>query len=304
MRIKLFVTPYPNLPIWKVLKYVPDSILNSVPERRLEIQNDYPDITIELIDVEEWILDVNIKRNHIRYSRGVAELLWATAYSYGELYTRYANGVIPAGQVVDISAAVTARQLLEFAVAKFTEVSQKVPPLAGVPPPGSYAPFEEFATEISLMASGFLLHHELAHIILKHPLGVVDIDLERDADIEAARILLSDKTIPSDQFNKRIIGAVIGIQLLVMRSIYTRQFSGQSHPRTFDRLFNTLEQHVTDPNHLAWALSHFIVKLHLDNAGIPIPIVEHNTHRDCLNYYIDQLAAREAKEKEEKKKNK
>ena len=152
---------------------------------------------------------------------------------------------------------------------------------------------EQVATEVMLCALAFLLHHELAHRRLSHApvaAGCTSIDQERDADYEAAAWILG--TCGGDVFDKRALGVTVALAILVALRIHMGSDAASTHPRSFDRLINTLDRHVHDPNHICWGVAIIIFKLHMDRAAIAVPEIPYDTCRAVAEAYADMLAAR------------
>jgi hypothetical protein len=148
------------------------------------------------------------------------------------------------------------------------------------------------ANEVAACAAAFFLHHELAHVRLGHAPtedSVLSIEQEREADYEAADWILGKA--PTGQIFKRAFGITVGLAILVGRGIHYGYHDGETHPRTFDRLYFTLEKYAADPRDTVWAFAMVVLKLHLDNAKIPVPEVVFDTPKDAVNAYVEALAA-------------
>jgi hypothetical protein len=148
------------------------------------------------------------------------------------------------------------------------------------------------ADELSLCGVAVLLHHEIAHDYLNH--SGCDLEQERDADQVATEFIVGaiDRASQRAFFEKRLLGIALAYAVLVAQSIHTEYFGGDTHPRTFDRLFNTLDRLTEGANDRAWAICVCIVKLHLDNVGITTPSVAYDSFRQCLDAYVELLSRR------------
>ncbi len=151
---------------------------------------------------------------------------------------------------------------------------------------------EQFANELSLYAVAFILHHELSHIRLGHE-GSSQIDLEREADQAAAEWVLG--SLPDEQdkrFLARALGMAVALAIMVAYGIHTGKYGGATHPRSYDRLMHVFDQHIRDPNHLAWFFVIAILTLHLDNAshGASVPKGPFDSARSCADASVDALS--------------
>jgi hypothetical protein len=285
-------------PIHLIMANIHNAIVNCAPERKEEFDKTFPDFTIEYFDANEWMCDVDVATKYIRLSRSIVELLWCATYSYGIMYNHVAEGKQPDGSTIDLSHVpeiTQARELLVWAYSNYLYPKSATPWPNHLPQPSeNESQDEEFATEICLMAIAYFMHHEFAHIRLQHSPEASEeahVDMERDADFEAAHwILPSALDKKKVEFVKRCLGIGIALQVMATKGMYTGWFGGYTHPRSFDRLYNTLSMHVEDPNSIIWAVIMFIMKLHLNNANIPIQEKEQSTFKACVDDYIEILA--------------
>src|SRR6185369_1744256 len=104
--------------------------------------------------------------------------------------------------------------------------------------------------------------------------GIDSIEQEREADYEAAACILGPAhaaDIHGARFTTRSLGITIALAVLVAIGIHTGRHGGATHPRDFDRLINTLQRHIPDPQHKAWEMAVAILRLHMDSERIGAP---------------------------------
>lgn len=287
-------------PIRHVMQHVHEAVVNIAPELRERFASDYDEFVLEYLDDYKWICDVDVARKHIRVSRKVMEVLWAAAFAYFRLYLAIQERT---GDRVSVSAEFEfatdaplrdSVDILHWAMSTWLNESDEVWP-PHLPNPiqnPQHASDEHVADELSLCAIAFILHHELAHIRLQH-LGGSELDSERDADIEASAWVLGHLEDENDpQFVKRALGVATALEVLVAKGIHTQAYGGGSHPRSFDRMMNALDRHISDHNHPTWFFVSAILKLHLDNTshGAEIPDREFESGRACVDAYVDALS--------------
>ena len=284
-------------PIRFVMYYIPRALVNIAPERQAEFEKEFADFSLEYLDSDEFICDVDVPSKHIRLSRQVAELLWAASFGYMTFYTKVVQANKPTTkQLFDLTKnheVAQAMKLLKWAYENWLNPSKPIPWPDGLPKPVGHpqkGTMENVADELSLCALAAYLHHELAHIKLNHK-SSGSIEDERDADYAMADWILNHNlALTDDRFIKRALGIAIAMEALTAYGIYTGKLGGTTHPYSYDRLINTVSRYVTDPDHVVWAVLVFTLKLHLDNRKIETPDVVYRDFKECVNAYADILS--------------
>jgi hypothetical protein len=59
-------------------------------------------------------------------------------------------------------------------------------------------------------------------------------------------------------------------------------------------MFNALERYGIQENNSAWIFATVALKLHLDHSKLTVPTKEFASFRECMNAYVDVLAAAQA----------
>lgn len=286
-------------PIAVLVPHLFKAITNIAPERINAFQREFPDLTFEVLDTQKWIARVDVPTKHIQVSTKVAEVLWSAGLAYFLVYqtTRGNRGgmtLIPqAGSDLQRSL-----ELLSWSVSSI-QPENGLRPEVGVwpghcqcpcsnPVPGSN---ENVADELMLCMLAFVLHHELAHIRLRH--GRQNVDSERDADYAASDWILGGVDRRSSFYIKRVLGIAARLSLAAGRSTHSGEYSGQTHPRTFDRLFQVLDRHLSgEPDHIAWYFTSASLALHLSNTDgrLQTPPEEFVNGKEAVNQMIELLA--------------
>lgn len=285
-------------PIRYVMKNIHNAIINIAPERTKQFETELDEFTLTYLDVGKWIVNVNTQEKHIRISRQVVEIMWAASYAYMVFYDRICAGkLIKAKEDVDLTSqsdVKIALQLLQWAYNNFIDINRDIPWPIDLPKPienpGSES-IEKIADELCLCATAAILHHEFSHIRLKHVRNLDNVDAEREADYEMVDWILHPSLNNKDMmFIKRSLGIAIAFEVMTAYGIYTSNFGGDSHPYTYERLIRSLERHITDDNHIVWAIIVGTLKLHLDHKGIPTPGIAYNSFKECVNSYANILS--------------
>lgn len=259
-----------------LIERIPNAIERIAPERLAEFEETYPDLNIVVEDSPTWIFGVDSSTRAIGLSVFCLEVLWATAYSHCLLYQKMIGGRQPDNEFAKAALmapeCLEACQLLKWITQRRLGAAVPHEWPAGLPNPSQENDAldqRKLATEVALGALGFIIHHELAHIRLLHS-GKSEISSEKDADHAAVDWILRDgfisTTDPADK--KRLLCIAHALSVTVIRDIYTGDFDGITHPRSFDRLNYALSRHLADNNHLSRSFIAFVLKLHMDNSSI------------------------------------
>ena len=253
--------------IWPVLRWAPATLETIAPERLDELLTSIKGMTIHLEDDTRCCVFASSDNRTITLSRGLAECLWCASYAY------FAFRVEIESQILSHDATpqrleITSNDNPEIALAMRAlraamDAACKGQPLSwdGLPQPVEPKPVAKDgslnakAGEMTLGALGFVLHHELAHIRLRHRGGADTrwtLEQEKDADGEAIRWILDQA--PVDQvlaIGKRTWG--IGIATAFMTAVRLERIKAgsaptpvenQTHPQPYERLDKAI-QHET-----------------------------------------------------------
>lgn len=287
-------------PVADLINLIPNAIDNISPERREEFKREYPDFDIFVEDCDNWVFKADGPGRKIIVSLFCMEVLWATAYAHTLLYQRMIGGRVPDNKFA-LGALKTpecreACALLKWITERRLGISSQRAWPANLPrPTDTEDPGDQrkLATEIALGALGFIFHHELSHIRLLHS-GTSEIDPERDADHAAVDWILRDGEISNTSLadKKRLLSLAHALSVTVVRDIYTGDFDGDTHPRSFDRLDYALSRHLTDKNHLCRSFIAFVLKLHMDNSPVQYweKTKEFTDFDDIIQTFIDAFA--------------
>jgi hypothetical protein len=283
-------------PIRYVMSHIHKALVNIAPENKERFDTEYPDFILEYIDTANWILKVDTATKHIKISRRVAEIFWAVSYGYITFYTKAIQGkkIIKKTEInlhedEEISKAIS---LIKWIYESWLNKEDNPWP-EDLPKPienSQKGIMENVADELCLCSIAYLIHHELAHIKLLHS-GNSNIELEKEADSEATDWLLNHSLDEWDyKFIKRALGIAVAFEVITARGIYTGDFGGVTHPYSYDRLYQNLDNYIHDPLHIVWSLLASTLKLHLDNKNIPTPEISYENFKECVNNYIDILS--------------
>ena len=287
-------------PVWRVMGNLHRAIVNIAPENKERLVREHEGLTIEYVNSEEWVCEASPDGKLIRISHQVLELLWCMSYAHVLLYEKYLQGRdLSVKQVIDPHEDPEASKglnLLKWALEKWLNKEGSAWP-SGLPKPladPEKESTENVADELCLCAAAVLMHHELSHVRLGHDAkarGVDSVELEREADYAAAEWILEHGLDEKDpRFIKRTLGLATALCTLVIRGVYTGDHGGDTHPRDYDRLLNTLDKYVTNEDHESWAFCVSMLSLHATNQGLQMPKRAYDTFRECVDAYANFLA--------------
>jgi hypothetical protein len=273
---------------------VPSVPSRAAPERAPALDELIASVQLSFPDAGSFVCEYRPITRIVVVSRKVLEIVWASSYAYFVVYKRVFEE-LPQNEhtVVDLHAdpVLSPAADLLFWVHNDWHLKQDNPWPAGLPQPAATTvngSNERYATGIFDIAMAFILHHELAHHRLRH--SDSEHEAEHDADYEAARWLLDGLSETSSAFQYRAYGIATALGILSARAIHRETFSSPTHPRAFDRLFNTLGRFIKEGHHPAWRMAVVILRLHLEASRIQIPVGKYRDARECVNAYVDALA--------------
>jgi hypothetical protein len=270
-----------------LLRHLPAALVDIAPERADELRAVSEGLSLAIVDDPKFVCHYTPNAKLISISTGVIEVLWAASHAYLVLHERVLaqKHVDPHADHVVSDAIV----LLEWGFKRFVEKTNAAWPDELPRPP------ENAADELALCAVAFILHHELAHHRLGHPVTMDlpwKLDQERDADYAAADWILQGVAEDDARFTKRALGIATALAVLAAYGVHTDRHDGETHPRSFDRLFHTLSRHIRDDCDKVWAFVVGILELHMTNAGFKLPSVIHSSFKSCVDSYVEILAAK------------
>lgn len=239
---------------------------------------------------------VDVATGEIKVGCSALERIWAHCLAYIHLWERAQRR---SGRIVDVRGTADSERsfdLLKWAVEQELKGScGEYPAELGAPDLSSPHGSHNFAAnELFLVCVGFVLHHEMGHVVLKHSPDVDDatsIQQEREADRYAADWLLGDLPSETDRrFIKRSLGVCLAQACLASLEVYGVKTAGR-HPAGWDRLYSILSQYIIDGEHPAWWMACIILHLHAQNQSLPVELErQFEDPKEAADYLIDLLS--------------
>lgn len=296
-------------PLRGLLRDIHTAIINIAPERSTEFDEKFKLFTIEYLDDDDFIADVDCETNYIRISTGTLEVLWVLAYAHFQYYTQVVQKVGCETETEvgpsHLSGMLPAFDLLSWAMERLIKYvewhehggskPERSPWPANLPSPLSSSDAfsdEGVASELTRGSLAALIHHELAHIALGHS-GPSEIDSERDADMHSWDWIRDAMGSRSDKADlKRILIILNPLLLGVAIDIRLKRNTLGSHPRNIDRLSNFLSYSDLDPQDLAYAFALTILQFHTGLTGDAYRThgVVYENFRDAFEAIADHIS--------------
>ena len=277
------------------------------PERQSELDSIFQKYGLSVsIDSTTQEFEVHVLFGAIRISVAALERIWA--YCYGYVYIAWLIQRSPQGQEITLSGdADKAWRLIKWARAADVDKQYTNWPL-DLPTPDSDQTKDgniKPSTEVFLVACGWILLHEIGHVVLGHgknltPSPDESVAMELEADNWASSWILDRWKQYKDDirvFQKRTLGITFGIGLQSVFELYREKEKSLTHPNIADRLLAFLDRHVPEkgvvkatPEELAWLAAIAILQTHISNTTRSFtmnPI--HNGFRDFVMDLKQQL---------------
>lgn len=128
------------------------------------------------------------------------------------------------------------------------------------------------ATEIFLCSIAWILHHEIAHVVLRHPLIGTTFaqEEERQADRHATKWLLEGLHPDAAESKKRVIGITVALLCLQSLEVGVRSCLRNTHPAAHARIFDNLDSCHDWSNETAAAFSSVVLQYLFRDEGVMI----------------------------------
>lgn len=281
------------------------------PERAKELDDIITNYGLKIFfdtSSQDFTIFVSHLLNQIRVGIPTLERIWAYSYSY--LYIAWLFQKEPQGVELDLASEPrrnTARRLLEWALkadlnGTYTPWPSDLPhPITNESADDNVKP----TNELFLMASGWILLHEIGHIVLNHgtntnPTTEESIAMELAADDWASSWMLDRWRDHKDDirvFQKRTLGITFGIGLQAGFELQREPGGRITHPNIADRMLAFLDKYVPEknvvraaPEELAWLAAIAILQAHICNTKRPLKMEPiHGSFRDFIMDLKKQL---------------
>ena len=144
-----------------------------------------------------------------------------------------------------------------------------------------YKHTDGYATnELFLVATGWVIHHEIVHAMLGHKdIGIDSVREEKQADREATRWACTHPANDNELF-KRAMGIATAILFLIAMDLRLNRHTLTTHPPSWERLLDALDIACPSSDHRIFAFTFVMLDIHLATHGISGNIDRSGTFRD------------------------
>lgn len=278
-------------PIRFLDEFLRQSISTIAIEKSKEIEKlcNENDILIHFTDDPEFCFEVfpEKKEKKVAISTITLEHLWCACYFFYVLYQEYSDfdcEVLSEFDTKKNAKINAALHLYQWSIQQIDEKEQLNWPNNELKPDNSKSGDDINVTnELYLCAVSWMLHHEIAHIKHGHRSEALNNQFsreeEREADTTATHHILhgvNDEKI----LQKRGLGVVIAILVLISQDILAGEFRQTTHPRSFERIDNAVTPYFKDPDHLVYAFSTVIFHYHMKKTQMYIEKDDNNSWKE------------------------
>lgn len=242
---------------------------------------------------------VNTQSKEIKLPTAALEYLWCSCYAFYALYQEYCAANQGTATQFDINGSnrsQTAFSLYKWGIEQLGQnPSKEWPSDLPAPVTDSIDADEDIkvANELYLCSASWIIHHEFAHIYCGHKNKPINDEesraQEKEADDSATKWILegvSDEAV----LRKRGLGVAIAALVITAQDILAGEFKETTHPKSFQRLYDVLDNYFQDPDHLVYAFSVVICHLNMAAGGIDIEKNDDETWKENLETCLVQFS--------------
>ena len=250
---------------------------NIAPEREADLvalRTKY-EFVIELVDRRGFDIGIDVTKGVITLPIAGLEYLWTCAYNYWVVNQEYASAQHSGMETFDATGnprLQVAARLIEWSTNNLHNTGvapwpNNLPTPVLTPKPDSDV---RVANELFLSALGWIVHHEIGHVVLGHPPIVVSWSQqqEKDADLYATDWIFSGLGQNDLRLRKRALGLAIAILCLQSLKIRSIRSEHGSHPPAHARLGYCLERYDFGQQEFIEAFAVVVLQLLFHGEGI------------------------------------
>jgi len=203
------------------------------------------------------------------------EYLWAFSHHCWVLTQEYAESQRAGAEQFDCVGNQRLREsadILEWAKANLTGTGTEPWPESGPRPREDSHSCDDsaVATELFLCAVAWILHHEIAHVVLQHPLidTAFSEQEEREADKHATKWLLDGLPQCDPKLKKRALGLAVAVLCLQSLEVGIVSCLRNTHPAAHDRIFNNIAIYQVGNDEVIDAICTVVLQYLFHEAGV------------------------------------
>jgi hypothetical protein len=274
------------------------SAFTIAPERAEELKalDERHGFTLVPTDETGFEIRINGMTHEVKLPIATLEYLWACSYLLHAMYQEYVDVQRSRGTQLDLARAPKCAEAIELLNWSIDNMMHSgVRPWPTNKPMPKVGPAEkgdiQIANELFLVAVGWLIHHEISHVVLDHkPVHkVFSKQKEKEADLKATDWIVSSSRVDLETQKRSlgIVAALLSMQFLdspARSDTYTR-----SHPPTVERLDYCLTRAKASDDGAVCALATVGLQFHLSQFGITAAL-DGTSIRDVLAGFMIAFA--------------
>lgn len=281
-------------PICLLEAQIAGSPFNVAPEKAILCAQRRDDHKIVFVMVDEpkfgirVRLDADSQTPEIVLPIASLEYLWAFSHYCWVLTQEYAAAQRAGANQFDCVGNQRLREstlILQWAKANLVSTGTDPWPESGPRPKQDSHSCDDsrVATELFLCAIAWILHHEIAHIVLQHPLlsTAFSEQEEREADRYATEWLLDGLSQSDPKLKKRALGLTVAVLCLQSLEVGTASCLRNTHPAAHDRIFKNTVTYQVGSDQVVEAMCTVVLQYLFHETGIAAN-VDGETFSDIL----------------------
>ena len=289
-------------PICLLETQIAGSPFNVAPEKASLCAQQRDDHKIDFVLVDEpkfgirVRLDTESQTPEIVLPIASLEYLWAFSHYCWVLTQEYAAAQRAGATQFDCTGSQRLResiQILQWAKANLISTGTNPWPDNGPRPKQDSHSCDDsrVATELFLCAIAWILHHEIAHVVLQHPLlsTAFSEQEEREADKYATKWLLDGLPQSDPKLKKRALGLAVAVLCLQSLEVDTVSCLRNTHPAAHDRIFKNTEIYQVGNDQVIEAMCTVVLQYLFHETGIAAN-VDGETFSDILGDLLYEIS--------------
>lgn len=254
-------------PICHLFSAINSSPFKIAPEKEQDLKTIVDDKKIIISVVSEPGFNIRVRKNESNNSHEIVltvaslEYIWAFSNFFWVFTQEYSKSQKNNDEHFDLTGKNRLKksdELLKWARKNLQTTGCESWPKK-CPKPEAYLQGSEdlqVASEIFLCAIAWILHHEISHVVLQHPLVTTAFSTqeEREADSHATKWILGNLYESAPELKKRALGiatAVLCIQSLEVENYFCLQ---NIHPAAYERIYSNISCYPVGNEELIEAL--------------------------------------------------
>lgn len=272
---------YMRSPICLLEPQIAGAPFNVAPERASLCAQQRDDHKIDFVLVDEPKFGIRVRLNTDRNTPEIVlpiaslEYLWAFSHYFWVLTQEYASTQRTGATQFDCVGNKRLKEsasILQWAKANLVNTGTASWPSSGPRPTQDFYSCDDshVATELFLCAIAWILHHEIAHVVLQHPMMNTAFSQheEREADKHATDWLLGGLPQTDPKLKKRALGLTVAVLCLQSLEVDTVSCLRNTHPAAHDRIFNNTSIYKVGNDEVLEAMCTVVLQYLFHDTGV------------------------------------